>query len=99
MTVFQSPHTEGLSATVAAWEAEVPVSTAAEAEAGSVSTGGLTLSSFAQHPGEGVALVSSWSSRSTVLTSRGGWAPRGGTSHWPSSSVCKVHSEALWGQA
>ena len=48
---------EGVAATAAAGEAEVSISTAREAEAGSVPTEGLTLSMSTEHPGEGVTLV------------------------------------------
>ncbi|XP_032492084.1 collagen alpha-1(XV) chain isoform X2 [Phocoena sinus] len=53
----EGPHMEeGLAATAAAGEAEVSISTAREAEAGSVPTEGLTLSMSTEHPGEGVTL-------------------------------------------
>lgn len=48
-----------MAATAAAREAKTPISTAREAEASSVPTGGLTLSMSIEHPGEGVTLVSS----------------------------------------
>ncbi|KAJ8794522.1 hypothetical protein J1605_018975 [Eschrichtius robustus] len=52
----QGPDNEEGSAATAAGEAEVPVSSAGEAEASSVPTGGLTLSMPTQDPGEGVTL-------------------------------------------
>lgn len=54
---IQGLDTEEGSAATAAEEAEVPIGTAGEVEADTVRTGGPTLSTSTQHPGEGVTLV------------------------------------------
>ena len=108
MPLFQGPHTEaGLASTAAAGEAEVAVSTAAgaevivstagEVEASSVPTGGPALSMSTQDPGKGVSSVSSLE---CTLHFTSFWEMvgiSGGSSHWPSSSVCKTHSYSLVG--
>lgn len=64
---------EGLAATAAAGEAEVSISTAREAEAGSVPTEGLTLSMSTEHPGEGVTLVISSEYTCSASLASGVW--------------------------
>lgn len=60
MLLFQSVRAEeGLAATAAVGEAELPPSPTGEAEASSVPTGGPALSLSTEDTGEGVTLVSS----------------------------------------
>lgn len=92
MPLFQGPHTEeGLAATVAAGEAEVPVSTAGEAEvpvspAGEAEAGGVST----LDPGEGVTAVSSLEGMLYFTSFWETGSTSGGSSPWSPSSACKM---------
>lgn len=72
----------------------MPVSTAGEAEASGVPTGGLTLSMSTEDPGEGVTLVSVHALLHLFLEFGG---ISSGSSHWSSSPACKVQGGSLVG--
>lgn len=87
MLLFQSVRTEeGLAATAAVGEAELPPSPTGEAEASSVPTEGPALSLSTEDTGEGVTLVSS----SELCHFWGRAAISGGGGHWSSFSVCRI---------
>lgn len=96
MLLFQSLHAEeGLAATATVREAEVPASTAGEAEASIVPTGGPAFSLFTEDMGEGVTLVSS----SEHMLFPGEVGISGGCSHWSSLSVCRMQGDGLVGSS
>lgn len=73
----------------------MPVSTAEEAEASGVPTGGPTLSTFTEDPGERVTPVSSSERMLRITCFREMVSVLGGSCHWPSSSVCKIQHDIL----
>lgn len=91
MLLFQGVHAEeGLAATAAVGEAEVPTSTTGEAETSGVPTGGPALSLSTEVMGEGVTLVSS--SEHMLFLGEGG--------HLRSSlSVGRMRSDGLVGSS
>lgn len=72
------------------------VSTAVEAEASSVPTEGLALSMSTMDPGDRVTPVSS-SECILFISFKGVVGISGGSSHGPSSSICKTQSDTLMG--
>lgn len=73
------------------------VSTSVEAEAGSVPTEGLAFSMSTVDPGERVTSVSSSECILSFFSFKGVVGISGGSSHWPSSSICKTQSDSFMG--